>query len=145
MDMTPQAIRAAAFRTVKRGYDPDEVESFRAQVAELVEYFQNQATAMEARARAAVAKLQELTQQAAQPDTESMAAPGTTSSDELPDMISRTLLLAQRTADAALADAREQATSLVEEGREEAARMLESARVMASRTIDDARHEARRA
>ena len=36
MDMTPQAIRAAAFRTVKRGYDPDEVESFRGQVAELV-------------------------------------------------------------------------------------------------------------
>jgi vacuolar-type H+-ATPase subunit H len=114
---------------------------------------------MEARARAAVAKLQELTQQGLsqrsddeQPSTSpSPPAPATgapagaaASSGDVPDMIARTLLLAQRTADAAIADARRDADTLVSEGREEASRLLESARAMAARTVDDARHEARR-
>ena len=49
------------FKTVKRnGYDPAEVDAFKTTVASSIESAQNQATAMEARARAAVAKLQEL-------------------------------------------------------------------------------------
>jgi DivIVA domain-containing protein len=159
MELTPQAIRVVGFTTVKRGYDPDEVDSFKARVAEELEAMQAQAQAMEARARAAVAKLQELTQQGLaqrsegdQP-TSSPAPPAPASSSpagaaagsgDVPDMIARTLLLAQRTADAAIADARREADALVSEGREEASRLLESARAMAARTVDDARHEARR-
>ncbi|HAP75613.1 MAG TPA: hypothetical protein DCR14_05970, partial [Acidimicrobiaceae bacterium] len=63
MEMSPQTIRSTGFRTVKKGYDPAEVDAFKDQVASVVETAQNQATAMEARARAAVAKLQEVSQQ----------------------------------------------------------------------------------
>ncbi|MEY4605346.1 MAG: hypothetical protein RLY45_106, partial [Actinomycetota bacterium] len=141
MDLTPQAIRATSFRRVKRGYDPEEVEAFRTTVADHVEHVQGQAETMESRARAAVAKLQELVDQQSRTarETESddvgpLDAPDGDASGEQPEVISRTLLVAQRTAE-----------SMVAEAREEAARLLESARTMAARTIDDARHEARRA
>jgi DivIVA domain-containing protein len=65
MDMNPQRVRTAEFRTVKRGLDPDEVQLFLAAVADELERAQNQSTAMEARARAAVARLQELSNDAA--------------------------------------------------------------------------------
>lgn len=141
MDLTPQAIRATTFRRVKRGYDPEEVEAFRTRVADHVEQVQGQAETMESRARAAVAKLQELVDQRgrtaadAQPaDDDADGAPDGDASGEQPEVISRTLLVAQRTAE-----------SMVAEARDEAARLLESARSIAARTIDDARHEARRA
>lgn len=145
MDVTPQTIRDAGFATVRRGYDPDEVESFKARIADALEQVQRQATDMETRARAAVAKLQELSRQAAarQPEPAS-SAPAAGAKGELQETISRTLLLAQRTADATLADAREHAAALLAQGQEEAARLLDSARSMAARTIDDARHDARR-
>ena len=63
MDFSPQTVRSAGFKTVKKGYDPAEVDDFKEKVAAAIETAQNQATAMEARARAAVAKLQEVSQQ----------------------------------------------------------------------------------
>ncbi|MFT6813292.1 MAG: DivIVA domain-containing protein, partial [Ilumatobacter sp.] len=50
MDMNPQRVRTAQFKTVKRGLDPDEVQSFLASVADELERAQNQSAAMEARA-----------------------------------------------------------------------------------------------
>ena len=94
MEMTPQAVRSTGFKLVKRGYDPEEVDAFKEQVAGSVEYAQNQATAMEARARAAVAKLQEVSQQV---QSGAAAAPAAPAGDT--EVIRRTLLLAQRTAD----------------------------------------------
>ncbi|MCY7300780.1 MAG: DivIVA domain-containing protein, partial [Ilumatobacteraceae bacterium] len=41
MDISPQTIRSTGFKTVKKGYDPNEVESFRTQVAAAVETAQN--------------------------------------------------------------------------------------------------------
>jgi DivIVA domain-containing protein len=140
MDISPQTIRSTGFKTVKKGYDPDEVESFRNQVAAAVETAQNQATAMEARARAAVAKLQEVSHQMAEGSRE--AAPAKTGDTE---NISRTLLLAQRTADAAVAEARAEADKITSHAREEASRVLDSARTMAAKTVDDSRADARRA
>lgn len=141
MDISPQTIRSTGFKTVKKGYDPQEVESFRNQVASAVEAAQNQATAMEARARAAVAKLQEMSQQV-QGGMRDNVAPSPSGDTEI---ISRTLLLAQRSADAALSDARSEADTITAQAREEAARVLDSARTMAAKTIDDARAESRRA
>lgn len=141
MEISPQTIRSTGFRTVKKGYDPEEVESFRSQVADVVETAQNQATAMEARARAAVAKLQEVSQAAASGPRE--AAPVASSGDT--EVISRTLLLAQRTADAAVLQARTEADEITSHAREEASRVLDSARTMASSTVEEARVEARRA
>lgn len=132
MEVTPHTARTTAFRTVKKGYDPDEVEAFKVRVADAIEASQEHAAAMEARARAAVAKLQETTQHAAAPTGDV-------------DAISRTLVLAQRTADAAVAEARAEAEQIVAEAKEEAGRLLDAARAMSTRTIDEARAEARRA
>jgi len=142
MDISPQTIRSTGFKTVKKGYDPDEVESFRTQVAAAVETAQNQATAMEARARAAVAKLQEVSQQAAGSPRE---APAANSHSGDTDMISRTLLLAQRTADATVMEARAEADGITAQARDEASRVLDSARSMAAKTVEDSRLDARRA
>jgi len=132
MEVTPHTARTTAFRIVKKGYDPDEVESFKGRVADAIESSQEHAAAMEARARAAVAKLQETTQQPAAPAGDV-------------DSISRTLVLAQRTADAAVAEARAEADRIVAEAKEEAGRLLDAARAMSARTIEEARAEARRA
>ena len=59
MEMNPQRVRSAEFKTVRKGADPDEVRVFLSDVADELERAQNQSTAMEARARAAVARLQE--------------------------------------------------------------------------------------
>lgn len=142
MDISPQTIRSTGFKTVKKGYDPDEVESFRTQVAAAVETAQNQATAMEARARAAVAKLQEVSQQVGGGPREP-AASSSHSGDT--DVISRTLLLAQRTADTTIMEARSEADGITGQAREEASRVLDSARTMASKTVEDSRADARRA
>ena len=65
MEISPQMIRETAFTILKKGYDPDEVDAFKDNVAEAIEAAQTVATQMEARARAAVGRLQEATQQVA--------------------------------------------------------------------------------
>lgn len=142
MDISPQTIRSTGFKTVKKGYDPDEVESFRLQVAAAVETAQNQATAMEARARAAVAKLQEVSQQVAETPRDAAA---TSSHSGDTEVISRTLLLAQRTADTTIMEARAEADGITAQARDEASRVLDSARTMATKTVEDSRLDARRA
>jgi DivIVA domain-containing protein len=137
MDMNPQRVRSAEFKTVRRGVDPDEVQAFLADVADELERAQNQATAMEARARAAVARLQEVS------DSGGSSASVDASAEEA-ETISRTLLLAQRTADATVSDAKAQATRIVGEANDEAARTIDSTREMAAQMIDEARTEARR-
>lgn len=141
MEMTPQAVRSTGFKLVKRGYDPEEVDAFKEQVAGAVEYAQNQATAMEARARAAVAKLQEVSQQVQSGGGAAAAAAPTGDAE----VISRTLLLAQRTADQTVAEARAEADGILANARDEAGRVLDGARTMAAKAVDDARYEARRA
>ena len=142
MEMSPQAVRSTGFKLVKRGYDPEEVDAFKEQVAGAVEFAQNQATAMEARARAAVAKLQEVSQQVQSGAPAQAPAPASSGDTEV---ISRTLLLAQRTADQTVAEARMEAEGIVGKARDEAGRVLDTARTMAAKTVDDARFEARRA
>ena len=66
MDLTPSQVASATFRTVRKGYDPDEVAAFLEQTAKALEESLQQATAMEARARAAVARLQEVSAAAEQ-------------------------------------------------------------------------------
>ena len=139
MEMSPQRVRSAEFKTVRKGADPDEVKVFLNDVADELERAQNQSTAMEARARAAVARLQELTESGAA----SAPAPIDASVDEA-ETISRTLLLAQRTADTAVAEARGEAARIVRAANDEAATTLDSTREMAAQLLDEARAEARR-
>jgi cell division septum initiation protein DivIVA len=142
MEYSPQEISTATFPIVKKGYDLDEVRSYLNGVSKALESSQQQATAMEARARAAVAKLQELTQaeQAAPPAPAEPAV-----SAEESDAIGRTLLLAQRTADGLIAEARSEADTMVNAARTEASTMVADAQRQAETTIEDARAEGRRA
>ena len=150
MDISPQRVRTAEFRTVKRGLDPDEVREFLNEVASELERAQNQSTAMEARARAAVARLQEVSESGAtapiatsEPAAETPATPSA-SVDEA-ETISRTLLLAQRTADTAVAEAKAEAERIEREASAEAAKTIDSTREMSARLLEEAREEARRA
>jgi DivIVA domain-containing protein len=134
MAISPHDIRARHFTTVKRGgYDQREVEAFRTAAAEALEQSTQQATAMEARARAAVARLQELQQQqaATQPaaDTETAATGEPAVGVAEAETISRTLLLAQRTADATVADAEKQAAEIIEAAKAESRKAGEAERV----------------
>ena len=140
MDFSPQTVRSAGFKTVKKGYDPSEVDDFKEKVAAAIETAQNQATAMEARARAAVAKLQEVSQQVS-----SGSPTGSPSaSEEDAETISRTLLLAQRTADSTVAQANADAESITVKARVDATTVIDNARSMADKLLDEARLEARR-
>jgi cell division initiation protein len=134
MDMSPQQVRNASFKSAKRGFDPDEVQAFLREVAESLEAAQNQSTAMEARARAAVARLQEVStaRESAEP-----ASSGDT------ETISRTLLLAQRTADTTVSEAKSEADRIITAAHEEAATTIDSTREMSARLLDEARSEAR--
>jgi DivIVA domain-containing protein len=139
MEMSPQRVRSAEFKTVRKGADPDEVRVFLNDVADELERAQNQSTAMEARARAAVARLQEVSE--AGPPAAPTAVDASVDESET---ISRTLLLAQRTADTTVAEARAEAGKIVGAANDEAAATLDSTREMAAQLIDEARLEARR-
>ncbi|WP_420450441.1 DivIVA domain-containing protein [Ilumatobacter sp.] len=165
MDISPQRVRTAEFDTVKRGLDPDQVRGFLTEVAAELERAQNQSTAMEARARAAVARLQELSEgtvaaapaPAAEPSAPAEAAPveappasepaaaQVTASVDEAETISRTLLLAQRTADVTVAEAIAEAERIARDAEQEANRSLDSTRELSTRMLDDAREEARQA
>ena len=139
MEINPQRVRSAEFKTVRKGVDPDEVRVFLGDVADELERAQNQSTAMEARARAAVARLQELSDAGAP-----AAAPTVDASAEESETISRTLLLAQRTADQTVAGARAEAEQILRKANDEAARTLDSTREMSAQLLSEARVEARR-
>jgi DivIVA domain-containing protein len=133
MAISPHDIRARQFTTVKRGgYDQREVEAFRTAAAEALEQATQEATAMEARARAAVARLQELQQHApvapAEEAAPAAAVPSAVAPDEA-ETISRTLLLAQRTADATIADAEREANGIIETAKAESRKSGEAERV----------------
>jgi DivIVA domain-containing protein len=136
MEMSPQQVRNASFKSSKRGFDPDEVQAFLRDVAESLEAAQNQSTAMEARARAAVARLQEVS------SARESAEPASAGDAET---ISRTLLLAQRTADTTVSEAKTEADRIVNAANEEAASTIDSTREMSARLLDEARSEARAA
>jgi DivIVA domain-containing protein len=142
MDFSPQTVRSAGFKTVKKGYDPGEVDDFKEKVAAAIETAQNQATAMEARARAAVAKLQEVSQQVTSGTRD--AGSSSSATDEDAENISRTLLLAQRTADTTVAQANADAESIAVKARVDATTVIDNARAMADKLLDEARLEARR-
>ncbi len=149
MDLTPSQVSSASFQTVKKGYDPSQVDAFLLHAAKALEDAQQQATAMEARARAAVARLQEVTTAQDQAAADAAGQPQGVREQAVSagdaEMISRTLLLAQRTADAAVAEARTEADRLLSEARAESETTIDSTREMSAKLLDEARVEARKA
>ena len=151
IELTPSQLIGASFRTVRKGYDPAEVDAMLRDAAAALEQAQQQATAMEARARAAVTRLQEsATAAPTMPPVAGEAPEGEPTDRDLrvgPDeaeTISRTLLLAQRTADTTIADAEADAERIRAEARAEADQTLDSTREMSAQIIEEARSEAHR-
>ena len=152
-ELTPTEVVGASFKTVRKGYDPEEVDAFLERAAKALEEAQQQAAAMEARARAAVARLQELSAAQEQPPAPAPSTPAPPPPTDAPvrvapdeaETISRTLLLAQRTADTTVAEARSEAERIRREALAEAESTIDSTREMSAKLLEDARAEARRA
>jgi DivIVA domain-containing protein len=113
MELTPQRLREVEFKERWRGYDPEEVDDLLERVAAGLEDFEN--------------RVRQATERAVR--AEQRASEGSDTDETL----RRTLVLAQRTADAAIADADERAKQLVADAEQQAAT-----------TVSDAEAEARR-
>lgn len=138
MELSPESVSGTTFRIVKKGCDPEEVRTYLAQLAVSFEAMQKHAAAMEARARAATARLQEI---AAQP----VVAPAGPTQDEAADSISRAMLLAQRTADTTIREADIEATQIITRAKAEAQILVDSGQGALNRMLDEAKHDARKA
>ena len=126
MEMSPKAIAAVTFPVVRKGYDPEQVRSFLSQLSRGVEELQNRALQAEAKSRLSAAPAP-----AAEP------APNM-------DSITKTLVMAQRTADATLAEAREEADGIRNEASERAESILAEAKAQGAQMITAAEQEALR-
>lgn len=124
MDISPQTIRQVEFRDKKLGgYHPDDVDEFLEKVASGLEIMQERLRLATDRAVRAEATAGE--------------------SREEDDSLRRTLVLAQRTADLAVSEGREQAARLVESAESEAAAMRAEAEAESRRLLDDANTQVR--
>ena len=132
MDLTPDLVRGIEFRRKGRGYDTEEVDKFRQAVATWAEEAQ-------ARLREATSKLDEAETRAREAEERSRTH---VESDET---IQRTLLLAQRTADAAVAEAEETAGRKVAEAERTAGRTVADAEAESERLLAEARGHRERA
>jgi DivIVA domain-containing protein len=139
MELSPKTITSVEFQLVRKGYDPDEVRSFLTSLAKGVEAMQTQLANADARARAAVQRMQEISSQPVaqpQPVVEPTPAPVATVTDAgQSETIARTLLLAQRTADATVADAEERSRSIVATAEDRSRQIVDEAEQRAAQVV----------
>lgn len=124
MAVSAEQLRSLRFDEGLRGYDKRQVDKVITRVADLVEELQNRLSEAEGRAAAAEARVVD---RAAGPVSRQASADAA----ELDETLRKTLILAQRTADAA-----------VKEAREEAAQLRDDARAEADGVLADAEHRA---
>lgn len=141
MDVTPQLIEQIDFSEKFRGYDPDQVDEFLERVGATIVELNNRLAAAETRATeaeasAAAAAAVRASDQLA-PAPTAVAAPAMSDEEEAAAATS-TLMLAKRTADAAIADARAEAARHLTEVQERAERELADAQAEAARLVADA-------
>lgn len=118
MDVSAQTLREVEFREKLRGYHPDDVDEFLERVAAGIEFLQE--------------RLRESTERAVR--AEQRIADGS----EGDDALRRTLVLAQRTAELAVQEAREEAARIESDAKAEARAIVGKAEELARRTIDEA-------
>lgn len=119
MDVTPQLLHDVEFREAKRGgYNTQDVDEFLERLAIGLERQEKVVQEAQQRVAAAEARAEEAERRAAHAEH---AASETTASDET---LKRTLVLAQRTADAAIREAEEQAGRTLSAAQAEADRLL---------------------
>lgn len=122
-DTTSKSILEVRFREKVRGYHQGDVDAFVSQVAATVDELQARASAAEARA----AELEARSNQSQEGD----------------DSLRRTLVLAQRTADLAVQEARAEAAKLVGDAEQQRDALLAEVADMRSRLLAEAEAEGR--
>lgn len=139
MELTPQTLHAVEFREARRGgYNTRDVDDFIERVAGSVGHLNDRVREAQARADAAEARLGELQREVDDLRRRPAAGPAPEAS-ETDETLRRTLVLAQRTADATIKEAKEEANRVLSEAREEAARTRAEAEAEARRGADTAR------
>jgi DivIVA domain-containing protein len=150
MELTPQTLHAVEFREARRGgYNTRDVDDFLERVATGVGHLHERLRELGGRAESAEGRLVEAQRQldelSRRPPAQAsvpMPAPGVApgpSPHETDETLRRTLVLAQRTADATIKEAKQEANRLLDEAREEAARTRAAAEHEARRGADSAR------
>ncbi|HEX4978608.1 MAG TPA: DivIVA domain-containing protein [Acidimicrobiales bacterium] len=119
-ELTPQGIRDVRFREKLRGYHPEDVDAFVARVAATVETLQ---------------------QRLAETAGGTPAGEGTPTETDIEESLRRTLVLAQRTADMAVQEAREEAARLVGEAEGQRAEVLAEVEELRTRTKAELENE----
>lgn len=146
MEVTPQLLNEVEFREARKGYDTRDVDDFLERLGAAIGQLQDQLRAAEARvaetdARVADADARVAEADAKVADAESRLREASASEETL----RRTLVLAQRTADAAIKEAEESAARTIAAAEEEATRLVTEARDEVDRIRADGESEARRA
>lgn len=118
MDLTPQVINEVEFSMARRGYDPDQVDEFLEKMAVAVGELTDRVGELRERVVAAERRAQEAERRAgdAGPRVAQAAASAeavSAAAEAELETMKRTLLLAQRTADAAVREAQEEATRIL--------------------------------
>lgn len=131
MNVTAELLDTFEFRKKGRGYDSEQVD-------ELIARVRSTLGDLEARLADATARAEAAEARAADAEARSRT------SSESDETIQRTLLLAQRTADAAVQEAEETAAKKVGEAELEAKRLVEEAEEARARALANAEEEVRR-
>lgn len=131
MDVTPQLLKDVEFREKFRGYDPDEVDDFLERVGTAFAQMQD-------KLRDANDQIESANARAARAEARAR------DSSDIDDTLRRTLVLAQRTADAAIKEAEEQAAAIVSEAQASSRQQLAASEERASQILAAAESEARR-
>jgi DivIVA domain-containing protein len=139
MDVTPQVINEVEFHQKMRGYDPDEVDDFLERVASAVGQLTERLHEAEARAAAADRRAFEFERKVREVDER----PAARENDDT-ETITRTLVLAQKTADAAVKEANDEAQRTLADARQKYDAMVTEAEERSQRLVSDAEIEARK-
>src|SRR5579871_344980 len=137
MELTPQTLRDVEFREKLRGYHPDDVDDFLEEVAVALDGLLARLRAAEAAGGAGAGAAATAAAFAAAPVPAS--APGGAESTLSEGTLSRAILLAQRTADIAIAEAEESARQILDEARAEADRVLADTQAKVAAMTEEAR------
>jgi cell division initiation protein len=121
MDVSPKTLREVEFREKLKGYHPDDVDDFLERVAAGIEILQE--------------RLRQATERAVRAEQK---AGETTEAD---DAMRRTLVLAQRTADMAIDEARQEAAQIVASAQSRGQQIVTAAEDAARRTAEDAQRD----
>ena len=130
MDELPALFQDIEFRMVWKGYDSDEVDAYVDRVAKAAALVHG--------------RVSELQQRAESAETRAATEDASSASSETEGTITRTLILAQRTADAAIAEAKAEAAQLIASAEGQAQIALSEAKSSAAATTKDADDHASR-